>query len=51
MATEGTPTLTESLPPGWDETHLEAYRDGYRDALVWASNHDEDEIQEVLDAE
>ena len=40
-----------ALPLGWDETHLEAYRDGYHDALIWALSHDEEEIQEVLDAE
>jgi hypothetical protein len=42
-------SLLQALPPGWDEMHLEAYRDGFRDALVWALSHDEDEIQEVLD--
>ncbi len=40
---------TKDLPFGWGLTHLEAYREGYADALRWALTHDEDEIREVLD--
>lgn len=49
MAELGSPP--QALPPGWDYTHLQAYREGYSDALLWALEHDDDEIEEVLDAE
>jgi hypothetical protein len=45
------PATARPLPPGWDESHLDAYRDGFTDALLWARDRDPEQIEAVLDDE